>query len=217
MKQTIYQFVNSHLDEHGRFTATDLCDDRYATIPRPLGSEDAFHYTMGNLPNPNSASVLLKLLQAYMQEPTTQQRSRLYNELKGMAFAEYCDPFIEALDQNDINAVAYDLARRFFYNADGREQVKFAILIFGMYGMEKICHQDQKLLQDLLRIAHCEEFTSAFLYACRITNFDPQNAIWELIHCTSGWGKVFSIIDCHCRDEEERLWLLQNGPDIDVE
>ena len=95
MKQTIYQFVNSHLDEHGRFTATDLCDDRYATIPRPLGSEDAFHYTMGNLPNPNSASMLLKLLQAYMQEPTTQQRSRLYNELKGMAFAEYCDPLLK--------------------------------------------------------------------------------------------------------------------------
>lgn len=113
MKQTIYQYVNSHLDEHGRFTATNLCDDRYATIPRPLGSEDAFHYTMGNLPNPKSASVLLKLLQAYLKEPTTQQRSKLYNELRGMAFAEYCDPFIEALDQNDINSVAFDLARRF--------------------------------------------------------------------------------------------------------
>ena len=47
MKQTIHQYVNSHLDEHGRFTATNLCDDRYATIPRPLGSEDAFHYTAG--------------------------------------------------------------------------------------------------------------------------------------------------------------------------
>ena len=69
----------------------------------------------------------------------------------------------------------------------------------------------------MLRIAHCEEFTFAFLYSCRITNFNPQNAIWELIRCTSGWGKVFSITDCHCRDEEERLWLLQNGPDIDVE
>ena len=56
-----------------------------------------------------------------------------------------------------------------------------------------------------------------FLYSCRVTNFNPQNAIWELIRCTSGWGKVFSITDCHCRDEEERLWLLQNGPDIDVE
>ena len=217
MKQTIYQYVNSHLDEHGRFTATNLCDDRYATIPRPLGSEDAFHYTMGNLPNPKSASILLKLLQAYLNEPTTQQRSKLYNELKGMAFAEYCDPFIEALDQNDINSVAFDLARRFFYNADGREQVKFALLLFGMYGMEKICQQEPKLWQDLLRIAHCEEFTFAFLYSCRVTNFNPQNAIWELIRCTSGWGKVFSITDCHCRDEEERLWLLQNGPDIDVE
>ncbi|MEF2911937.1 MAG: hypothetical protein U0O09_06965, partial [Phascolarctobacterium sp.] len=171
MKQTIYQYVNSHLDEHGRFTATNLCDDRYATIPRPLGSEDAFHYTMGNLPNPKSASVLLKLLQAYLNEPTTQQRSKLYNELKGMAFAEYCDPFIEALDQNDINSVAFDLARRFFYNADGREQVKFALLLFGMYGMEKICQQEPKLWQDLLRIAHCEDFTFAFLYSCRVTNF----------------------------------------------
>ena len=92
-----------------------------------------------------------------------------------------------------------------------------ALLLFGMYGMEKICQQEPKLWQDLLRIAHCEEFTFAFLYSCRVTNFNPQNAIWELIRCTSGWGKVFSITDCHCRDEEERLWLLQNGPDIDVE
>lgn len=64
----------------------------------------------------------------------------------------------------------------------------------------------------MLRIAHCEEFTFAFLYSCRVTNFNPQNAIWELIRCTSGWGKVFSITDCHCRDEEDRLWLLQTVP-----
>ena len=43
MKQTFYQYVNSHLDEHGRFTATNLCEDRYATNPRPLGSEEAKH------------------------------------------------------------------------------------------------------------------------------------------------------------------------------
>ena len=92
MKQTIYQYVNSHLDEHGRFTATNLCDDRYATIPRPPGSEDAFHYTMGNLPNPKSASVLLKLLQAYLNEPTTQQRSKLYNELKAWPLRNIATP-----------------------------------------------------------------------------------------------------------------------------
>ena len=53
MKQTIYQYVNSHLDEHGRFTATNLCDDRYATIPRPLGSEDAFTIQWATCPTPN--------------------------------------------------------------------------------------------------------------------------------------------------------------------
>ena len=44
MQQTIYNFVINHLDEHGRFTATVLSDTNYETIPRPLGSEDAFYY-----------------------------------------------------------------------------------------------------------------------------------------------------------------------------
>ncbi len=217
MKQTIYNYVIEHLDAHGRFNAAQLCDDRFSTIPKPLGGEDAFYYTMGSIPNPMAASKLLKLLRAYLQEPAQQQRSKLYKALTGTVFAEYSDHFVEAFDGGEMNAMVYDLARRFFYNAEQREQVKFAILLFGIYGMEQLQNKDEELWQDLVRLAHCEEFTFAFLYACRLTNFSPQNEIWELIRCTSSWGKVFAILDCRCRSDEERLWLLEYGPEIDVE
>ena len=217
MKQTIYTYVIEHLDAHGRFSAPQLCDDRFTTIPKPLGSEDAFYYTMGSIPNPRAASKLLKLLRAYLQEPAQEQRSKLYNALSGTVFAEYSDSFVEAFDRDEMNAIAFDLARRFFYNAEQREQIKFAMLLFGIYGMEQLQSTDNELWQDVVRMAHCEEFTFAFLYACRLTNYSPQNEIWELLRCTSGWGKVFAIIDCRCRCEEERLWLLEYGPEIDVE
>ncbi len=217
MTETIYQYILQNTDEHGRFTANVLCDEKLSTIPKPLGAEDAFYYTLNHEPNPQAASKIIKTLRKYLAEPSQKYRSELYNTLKGMLFAEYCDPFCDAFDRDDINVIAYDLARRFFYNAAKREQVKFALLLFGLYGMEQIKNSDAELWQDLVKIAHCEEFTFPFLFACRLTNFTPQQEVWELVKHTNGWGKVFSIIDCHCRDDEDRLWLLEYGPEIDVE
>ena len=217
MTETIYQYVLQNIDAHGRFTATTLCDEKLSTIPKPLGAEDAFYYTLNHEPNPQSASKIIKILRNYLAEPSQKYRSELYNSLQGMLFAEYCDPFCDAFDRDDMNIVAYDLARRFFYNAAKREQVKFAFLLFGLYGMEQIKETDEELWQNIVQVAHCEEFTFPFLFGCRLTNFAPHQEIWDLVKHTSGWGKVFSIIDCHCHDDEDRLWLLEHGPEIDVE
>ena len=53
MKQKIYQYVNSHLDEHGRFTATNLCDDRYATFPVLSAPRMPFTIQWATCPIPN--------------------------------------------------------------------------------------------------------------------------------------------------------------------
>ena len=217
MQQTIYNFVINHLDEHGRFTETVLSDTNYETIPRPLGSEDAFYYSTSIESNIPVAMDLVELMQNYVNEPSQANRSALYEKLKGQVFAAYCDPFMSSYTAEAKNDAAYDLARRFFYNAQHREHVKFALLLFGIYGMKSIHDQDSELWQDIVKIAHCEEFTFPFLLACRISSFIPQPVIWELIRCTNAWGRVFAITDCQCQDEEQRLWLLENGTDISVE
>lgn len=217
MSETIYNFIINHVDEHGRFTEENLCDTGSDTISRPLGAEDAFYYSTNIETNVSAAMQLAELLQKYMAEPSQNNRSLLYNALKGEVFATYCDPFIETFTADDMNIVAFDLARRFFYNAQHREQLKFALLLFGLYGMKRVSEEDAELWQDMVRVAHCEEFTFPFLFSCRISRFTPQAAVWELLRCTNGWGRVFAISDCKCEDDEQRLWLLENGTDISVE
>ena len=217
MQETIYNYIITHLDEHGRFTEANLCDATNETIPRPLGSEDAFYYSITIESNLPLAQHLAETLRNYITEPSQSKLSTLYEQLNGQIFAAYCDPFTEAFPADNMNIAAYELARRFFYNAQNREQVKFALLLFGLHGMKNICESEPVLWQDILKVAHCEEFTFPFLLACRISSFTPQSAVWELIRCTNGWGKIFAISDCKCQDIDEQLWLLENGTDISVE
>ena len=217
MQQSLYDYIQQHIDEDGFFTERTLPDGNdYVNIVEP-GQTDAFYYTADMPSSDEDASTLLKDLRAYLATPSIGTYQPLYKHLKDMSMAEYADPFIAAFDSDDMNETAFGLARRLLYNARHREPLKFALLLFGLYGMQTIEEEDPELWRDLVTVAHCEEFTFAFLYSCRVTNYISQHAVWELLGCTKGWGKVFAIIDCQCPDEDHRLWLLKNGPDIDVE
>ena len=217
MQQSLYDFIQQHMDEDGVFTERTLPDGSDITNIVDLGHADAFFYTADMPSSEEDASTLLKDLRDYLREPDPKAYQKLCQDLKDMSMAEYADPFIAAFDSDDMNETAFNLARRLLYNARHREPLKFAILLFGLYGMQHIEEEDPELWRDLVTIAHCEEFTFAFLYSCRVTNYISQKAVWELLGCTKGWGKVFAIIDCQCPDDDHRRWLLQNGPDIDVE
>ena len=217
MQQSLYDYIKQHIDEDGVFTERTLPNGNdYVNIVEP-GQTDAFYYTADMPSSPEDASILLKDLRAYLAEPNPSNHQKLYKHLKDMSMAEYADPFIASFDQDDMSENAFFLARRLLYNARHREPLKFALLLFGLYGMQHIEENDPELWRDLVTIAHCEEFTFAFLYSCRVTNYISQKAVWEILGCTKGWGKVFAIIDCQCPDADHRRWLLQNGPDIDVE
>ena len=217
MQQSLYDYIQQHIDEDGFFTERTLPDGNdYVNIVEP-GQTDAFYYTADMPSSTEDASILLKDLRAYLAEPNPSNHQKLYKHLKDMSMAEYADPFIASFDQDDMSENAFFLARRLLYNARHREPLKFALLLFGLYGMQHIEENDPELWRDLVTIAHCEEFTFAFLYSCRVTNYISQKAVWEILGCTKGWGKVFAIIDCQCPDADHRRWLLQNGPDIDVE
>jgi hypothetical protein len=217
MQESLFYYIQSHIDEDGRFTERYLPDgDDYINIIEP-GQTDAFYYTSDMPSNAEDASSLLQELRTYGVLPNQENRERLYRKVKDMCLGEYCDPFIAGFNEGDMSPVIFDLARRLFYNARHREVLKFALLLFGLYGMRSIEEQDPELWTDCVTAARCEEFTFSFLYACRVTNYISQKTVWELLGCTESWGKVFAIIDCQCPDEAHRLWLLKNGPDIDVE
>ena len=217
MQQSLYDYIQQHIDEDGVFTERTLPDGSDLTNIVEPGQTDAFYYTADMPSNDEDASTVLKDLRAYLAEPNINSYQKLYKDLKDMSMAEYADPFIAAFDSDDMNETAFALARRLLYNARHREPLKFALLLFGLYGMHHIEENDPELWRDLVTTAHCEEFTFAFLYSCRVTNHISQHAVWELLGCTKGWGKVFAIIDCQCPDADHRHWLLKNGPDIDVE
>ena len=217
MKKRIFTFIKENLNEDEVFTQSVLLDDPNPSIPHPFGSEDSFFYTTEIPSDLKSASTILKLYRDFLAGPTIEKRVTLYKNLQRCVVVSICDPIVDAFTDEDVTQTTFDLAKQIFYNATHREPLKFAFLLFGLYGMKKIRDEARDLWNDLIICACCEEFTFYFLYACRITNFMPQKEIWRLIAATRGWGKVFAVNEAYCEDRAKALWLIKNAYDLDVE
>lgn len=217
MSTAIFRYISSHLDEDERFTSPTLPDDPDSTIPKPLGSEDAFYYTTDFPPNQDACKLTIKLLRTYLKHQTIENRHKLYTHLCTIAITTICDPFADEFGLEDKDEDILELARTLFYHANHREPFKFAILLCGIYGMDRLQEEEPEFWKDIVKAAHCEEFTFFFLFSCHISEFSPQKEIWQLLGCTSGWGKVYAINEVKCRTPEEQQWLIQNGIDIAVD
>ena len=213
----LFRYISSHIDEDGRFTATTLPDDPNPTVPRPFGSEDAFYYTTEFPPNNEGAKMAIKLLRRFLAQPTLENRHKLYTHLRSISVSTICDPFADEFGLEDNDKEVLEFARTLFYQAQHREPLKFAILLLGIYGMDRIQEKEPELWLDLITTSHCEEFTFFFLFACKLSEVSPQDVIWQIMKCTNGWGKVYAINEAECHNQEQQLWLIQNGIDIAVE
>ena len=214
---TIFDYVMNNIDDNGKFTAATLPDDPAPAVPRPLGTEDAYYYTTEVPPDVEGADRALELVKQYMVMPCLESRRRLYDHICSIITAGICDPFLDGFPKDEFTPELLKLARELFYGATNREPVKFAYLLFGLYGMERLHDADEKLWHDMVSVARCEEFTFFFLYACRITEYAPQQEIWQLIHCTNSWGRVYAINEASFETPAKRQWLVENGYDITIE
>jgi len=217
MNKRLFSYIKENINEDEVFTSNVLPDDPNPSIPHPFGSEDSFFYTTEIPSDMKGASNILRLLRDYLASPSVEKRVNLYRNLQRSVTVSICDPIVDAFTADDITERTLELARQLFYNSTHREPVKFAYLLFGLYGMRDIYEHNKELWNDLLTVARCEEFTFHFLYACRITSFLPQKEIWQLIASTKGWGKVFAISEAICENEEKALWLVKNAYDLNVE
>lgn len=217
MSVALFRYISSHLDEKGYFTEPFLPDDPNPTVPRPFGSEDAFYYTTDFPPNKEGAKKTIKLLRAYLNSSTIENRQKLYKHLSSISVSTICDPFADEFGLEDDKKDVLEFARTLFYHANHREPLKFAIVLCGIYGMDRIQKDEPELWQDIVTAAHCEEFTFFFFFACRISELYPQEEIWQLLLCTNGWGKVYAINEIEDCTQEQQIMLIQNSLDITVE
>lgn len=96
--------------------------------------------------------------------------------------------------------------------------VKYAIVLLAIFGLEKLRREhSDNLWDDLVNLCRCEEFTFFLTFAYRINNIKPQSELWELVRCTKGWGRIFTMYDIECASEEDEVWLLRHGCEIDID
>jgi len=216
--KTIYQYIIENIDpEEQNFTQATLPDEPHPSVPHPLGAEDAFWFSTNTPSNKKGAAEILKLLQNYITYPDQPHKQKLYEALCKQPIIALADPLCEKLQEQDISEELVALARSFFYNSKHRSPLKFAYIILGLYGVDRIKSENPDLWEDMVKLAQCEEFTYFFIFACSLTNVKPFKEIWRLIGCTEGWGKVFAIEAAECRDEAQDLWLIQHGMEISVD
>lgn len=217
-KKTIYQYIIENLDaENENFTQNTLPDVPNPSIPQPLGSEEAMWFASRGFDDSKNLQLVYEGLQKFLAAPDHLRKQNLYRILSNQPMITIGEDLCKKLQETRITDVCYNLARNFFYNALHRGPVKFAYLIFGLYGTSRIEEEDPTLWEDMTKVARCEEFTYYFMYACRLDNHKPNKDIWRIIGCTEGWGKVFAIEAANCKGQEQELWLIMHGMELSVD
>ena len=170
-EHSIFAYVMDQLDENGIYQGGALIDDPTPSLPRPLGSDDAYIYTAEMPPDLPGAEAVCSMLLAYADEPSATAKA-----------------------------------------------VKYAIVILAVFGLEKLRKEhSENLWDDLVDLCRCEEFTFFLTFAYRINNIAPQDELWELVRSTRGWGRIFTLYDLECTTEEEEIWLLRHGCEIEID
>lgn len=218
-QQSLYFYITAHLDKDGFYTPATLPDEPQPLLPQPLGAEDAGFYSSQMPPDVKGAHKLRQALALCLQSDSPAHRRFLYELCRQLSIAAVCDPLTEKLAQHSpsVKEQLLALAQAFFYQALHRGPMKLAILLCGVYGMERLKEHNPVLWRDLLDVARCEEFTFFFLYACRLGNFMPQHDVWVLLDCTKGWGLVYALKEARCSSMAQRWWLLHRGDRLEVD
>ena len=215
-KETIFCYIQQHIDDDGYYTDSVLPDDPQPLIPRPLGMEDALFYS-GMAPQDDfGLPELIKALDKALALPSERNCQELCQVLDNLHIASIYDNFIKHYTEQPPNEGTLRLGKFLFYKALTREQLKFSLLLLGFAGMKTVYEQQHVLWQDLVTAARCEEFTVYFVNACTLTEFCPNEDYWQLVNCVHNWGRVSLLQELWPRTQEERLWLIAHGYEISI-
>ena len=125
-EHSIFAYVMDQLDENGIYQGGALIDDPTPSLPRPLGSDDAYIYTAEMPPDLPGAEAVCSMLLAYADEPSATAKAVLEEALIKILCVSVCDPLVELLSEDEVPEPLLALAEDWLYTAHKRELVKYA-------------------------------------------------------------------------------------------
>lgn len=214
-EQSLVDYIKENTDEKGVFTASVLPDDSEHLASFFFGTDDSFYFT--GLIEDKPADELLQAMQAYLENPAEHTKEQLRKYIAGIRVIEVYKSFLNDFSDLDYSTQVYDLAKELFYSTNNKQVLKFALLLFSYENLVHIRESDKTLWQDILTVAHCEEFTYFFIAAGYDNLRQLQSELWDIIFCCKNWGKIFALSEAVIDTEEHRLWCIENALDIDVD
>ncbi len=138
-EHSIFAYVMDQLDENGIYQGGALIDDPTPSLPRPLGSDDAYIYTAEMPPDLPGAEAVCSMLLAYADEPSATAKAVLEEALIKILCVSVCDPLVELLSEDEVPEPLLALAEDWLYTAHKRELVKYAIVILAVWLLRHGC------------------------------------------------------------------------------
>ncbi len=127
------------------------------------------------------------------------------SQVRALPLADTVQNFImehtEELNPNDI----YDYGVVLIVSSKNYEAVKLGLII-----MELFSDYNDRLLEAIMKLSACDEFTLFCIWAVRRLE-NGNDLIFRMAKHTSGWGKIFAVDNLEADTDEIRDWMLHNG------
>lgn len=213
---SLFTFVMKHIGRDGVYDESGLPDQ--TEIPYTWGNEDAEMFSPHEGTTCEMArQEILMSLKAWLTIPSASNKEDLYNLVLSTPMIIVFKSLSKALLKEKLPFELVKLADEWLHEARHREVIKFAYLLCGVIGLDKIrTLYSRKLYDDLFKMAICEEFTLYLCTACYFSYIRPQQKIWYLLRHTNGWGKVFTLSLADFNTEQKQMWLLMHGLELRI-
>ena len=111
---------------------------------------------------------------------------------------------IEHTDELDVNSI-YDYGIGLAVYTKNYEAVKLGLII-----LELFSDYNDKLLDAIMKLSSCDEFTLYCIWAVRRLE-NANELIFKMAQHTNGWGKIFAVYYLNVDTDEIKDWILHYG------
>lgn len=213
---SLFTFVMEHIGRDGVYDETRLPDQK--ELPYTWGNEDAELFSPHEGPAIEMAKQEVSMcLKAWLTIPSAGNKEALYSLVLSTPMIMIFKSLSKELLKEKLSFELVKLADEWLHEAQHREVIKFAYLLCGVIGLDKIrTLYSRKLYDDLFKMAICEEFTLYLCMACYFSHIRPQQKVWYLLRHTNGWGKAITLSLADFNTEKQQMWLLMHGLELRI-
>lgn len=111
---------------------------------------------------------------------------------------------MEHTDELDVNSI-YDYGIGLAVYTKNYEAVKLGLIV-----LELFSDYNDKLLDAIMKLSSCDEFTLYCIWAVRKLE-NANELIFKMAQHTNGWGKIFAVYYLNVDTDEIKDWILHYG------